>query len=276
MFMKLGSSYTISILVQSINGERITNDSPYSVIKDMKTNRYWNGLVWSEFESRIYMDHIMNGIYQTVFTPDAVGVYEISTKSETYQISKMETLEVYDTAFASHQWLMGTEFLIKYPTSSITSVPTAKIYKESAKLYWSGTDWTATPATVQLQRIEGGVATYSILLDTKDSYCISINEDGKETLLIVTATDVADNIAPIVVSHATMKSTDGTNCVIVTETQSPLSGVKISAYNSLKEIVAQTVSNQDGEWSIVLKPGQYTFSFEKDGYINITMQRTVI
>lgn len=276
MFVKLGNSYTISILVTDINGVRITNDSPYAIIKNISQNTYWNGITWVESEFQIYLEHVLNGVYQYAFTPDTTDIFELVTKSDAYQISKTDTLEVYDNDFVTYQWMVGNEFMIKYPLSDINVIPTVKICKEISNMYWNGAAWSTEPVHINMTVIEGGISTYIFIPDEESNYYITIFDGIDEMLIAIQATKIADNIAPIIVTNKSLKSLDGTDCTIMNESGITLSAVKILVYDLFtKQIISQTVSDTNGSWSLILKPGKYYFTFEKDGYIPIGMQRTV-
>jgi hypothetical protein len=276
MFLKLGNSYTISLLVTDINGVRITNDSPYVIIKDIGKGTYWNGISWSGSELDIYLEHTLDGVYQYVFTPDMAGVFEITAKSDTYQSSKVETLEVYEEDFASYQWLTGCEFTIKYPANNADIIPQVQICKDIDKTYWYNGTWNITPAYENMTALDGGVVVSHFTPDEDSKYYITILDGENETLMILSATAASDNIAPVVVTDKSVQSTDGTDCTITNDSNIPLSGVKISAYDPLtKELISKTASDVKGKWTLILKPGQYYFVFEKDGYTSIGMQRTV-
>ncbi|MDF2841735.1 MAG: Carboxypeptidase regulatory-like domain [Herbinix sp.] len=276
MFIKLGSNHNISLLVTDINGVRITNDSPYVIIKNVGQSTYWNGISWGGLEFRIYLEHVMDGVYQYVFTPDTADLYEIVAKSDEYQVSKTETVEVYAEDFVSYQWMVGSEFTIKYPLTNISTVPYVKICKELNNMYWNGSAWEASSIYLPMTLIEGSISVYSVILDEESKYYITILDDANEMLMMVQATTNADNVPPVILTNKTFKSLDGTDGTITTESQNPLPGVKISVYDLItKDLISQTASDINGGWSLVLKPNKYYFVFEKDGYTPIGVQRTV-
>jgi hypothetical protein len=276
MFIRLGNNYNVSLLVEDINGIRITNDSPYTIIKNVGNGAYWNGISWVNLEFRIYLEHVMNGVYRYNFIPDVAGLYEIVTKSDAYQISKTETLEAYEKDFASYAWTINSEFTVKYPVTDINIIPQISIYKEMSKMYWDNTSWISTPTIFPMPAIEGGIAIYTFIPDEEEEYCITIIDNDEETFMKIQATAIADNVSPVVITSASLKSLDGTDCILMATSHDPLSGVKISAYDQVsKVLISQTASDSSGKWSMVVKPGKYYFVFEKEGYTPIGMQRTV-
>lgn len=276
MFIKLGNNHNISLLVTDINGTRITDDSPYTIIKKVGANTYWSGISWVDYEFEIFLDHVMDGVYQYIFTPDTADLYEIVTESDEYKISKTETIEVYADDFVSYKWMVGTEFLIKYPSANSEIIPNVRICKEKDQKYWDGSGWVIVSTYIPMVIIEGGIATYSFIPDEEGRYYITISDGSDELLMSIDATLVADNIPPVIVTNMTMKSLDGTDSTLMTESSIPIAGVKISAYDPVtKQLISQTASDSSGWWSMILKPGKYYFVFEKDGYTPIGMQRTV-
>lgn len=275
MFIKLGNTYKISLLVTDVNNSRITNDSPYTIIHNLNRNVYWNGISWVNSEFRIYLEHVINGVYQYLFTPDETGLYEIVARSDEYQVSKTETAEVFNEDFASYQWLVGNEFTIKYPVEDTSLQPVVKICREEDKTYWDGTRWIIDPTELQMDILESSVSTYTFTPELEGKYYITIFDGQNDLLMVLQATSVSDTVAPVVVNHTSMKSQDGTNCVLTTESGTPLPGVKISVYDSSNSLVTETASDTNGGWSLLLKPAKYYFVFEKDGYASVGFTRTV-
>lgn len=277
MFMKVGNTHIISLLVTDINGSRVTNDSPYTVIKNISKNIYWNGIAWGDSEFRIYLEHVVNGVYQYIFAPDSADIYEINTKSDEYNISKTETVETYDEDFVSYNWLTNNEFIVKYSLGEDTTTPDIKVCKGKDNTFWDGQGWSLEPVFISMNVIGTEVATYNFVPNEDGDYYITIVDYGHETLIVLRASSTGDSIPPVVVNNMSMKSLDGTDSTILTETGTSLPSVKISVYDLVtKELVSQAGSDIDGGWSMVLKPGKYYFVFEKDGYVPIGMQRVVM
>jgi hypothetical protein len=259
-----------------MNNVRITTDSPYTIIKKVGDNTYWNGITWSSSEFQIYLEPVINGVYQYIFTPDTADLYEIVTKSDEYLVSKTETVEVYSEDFAVYPWMVNTEFMIKYPLTDITVIPKVKICKEKSQTYWDGSSWSTQQTFLSMNLIDGSIATFPFIPNEEDKYYVTISDGANELLMMVQASTLADNIPPVIVTNSSMKSVDGSDCTIMTEMNSPLPSVKISVYDDVtKNLVAQTASDVTGAWSLILKPGKYYFLFEKEGYISIGFQRVV-
>lgn len=278
MFLKLKDSYTVSLLVTDVNNTRITDDSPHVIIKNVSKNTYWNGIQWVSEEFRIYMEHIINGVYQYTFVPDQADIYEVTAHSDTYNISKVETLEVYSEDLISCDWSVGIDFTIKYPfLHDGKLLPRVKICKDKDKTFWNGSEWNNIEIYNEMLAVDSELVTYNFIPNEESKYYITIIEDDKDLLMVLSAVSESENISPIVVNNNTIKSLDGTDSKVTTDTHSPLPGVKIRVFDiTNKELKGQTATDMNGEWSLILKPGKYYFTFEKDGYIPIGLQRVVM
>ena len=82
---------------------------------------------------------------------------------------------------------------------------------------------------------------------------------------------------PIVkITNKVFKNQDGTDTTILDSNKNPLPGVKITCYDmKTKDVVAVTQSDSNGAWEMYVKHGSYFFTFEKDGYISVSFERTV-
>jgi hypothetical protein len=107
MLIKLGQSYRVSLLVVDINNNRVSNDTPVVIIKDLQTGKYLNGIAWSDSQVDIMLSYIDNGVYSYLFTPDKIGLFQLDSKSITYGISKSEVLEVYKEKYILTSYAKG-------------------------------------------------------------------------------------------------------------------------------------------------------------------------
>lgn len=84
-------------------------------------------------------------------------------------------------------------------------------------------------------------------------------------------------VTPIVkITSKTFLNQDGTNTTIVDSNNNPMLGVKITCYDSAtKKAVAVAQSDINGDWEMIIKKGTYFFTFESDGYIAVSFERTV-
>ena len=82
---------------------------------------------------------------------------------------------------------------------------------------------------------------------------------------------------PIVkITNKVFKNQDGTDTTILDSNRNPLPGVRIACYDmKTKDVVAVTQSDPNGEWEMYVRHGSYFFTFEKDGYISVSFERTV-
>jgi hypothetical protein len=276
MFVKINTTYSVSLLVKDINGNRITNDLPILTIKNVKNNTYFNGMIWQPSITNIIMEHIADGVYKYDFTPTEIGVYELTAESEIYNISKTESIEVYDTDVAKYDWQVGTVFTIKYTKTSDENVPTVRLIKDKSELYWNGVQWVTTISAVSMNEIDGGVCVLDFVPDEEGEYSVFII-GATEVFYIINATQTSDNTAPVLLNNYSFKYQDGTDSTIFDEKSVPLPGVQITCFDvNTKQVVAKTYSNNKGEWNMSIKPGRYFFMFEKDNYISVSFERSVM
>jgi hypothetical protein len=88
---------------------------------------------------------------------------------------------------------------------------------------------------------------------------------------------VGDTSAPITVNSSNFLSNNGSDCIVLSDSNTPLTGVQVSAFDfNTKDLIARTVTNQSGQWTLLLKPGQYYFLFEKKGYASVGFERMVM
>ncbi|MCX8074092.1 MAG: carboxypeptidase-like regulatory domain-containing protein [Clostridia bacterium] len=278
MFVKVNTEYLISLLVVDSNGNRIINDLPVVIIKNLQNNSYWNGMFWQPTISEIILNHISDGVYKTEFTPDAVGLYEITTKSDLYGINKVEILEVYDTNIVQYNWKIGIPFTAKYTNIGGSDTPLITICDTKNNLYWNESKWVSNPTNIEMVSNGGDVYSYDFTPTHEAEYSIFMRStDNAEIFYILSVSEEAEAIQPIIINNSVFKNQDGTDSTILDERNNPINGAKITCYNVLtKEVEARCVSNIKGEWSMAIKPGKYMFVFEKEGYMSVTFERSVM
>jgi hypothetical protein len=277
MFVKIGLPYTATLLVMDINNNRVLNDTPVVIIKNTQNNTYFNGMTWQPTMAQIVMPHIANGVYSRQVIFDESGVYKVTTKSDAYSIEKNEMVEVYDTNLMRYSWLLGSYFTIKYECASGTETVQVRISRDLDAMYWDGTSWTTSVTLLTMPLLESNVYTYTFLPDTESDYSITITSGDNELFYILNVTTNGDDVSPVFVDHETFRSTDGTDSTTKDEAGNPMANVSVSVFDSVtKEIVGKTMSNTAGEWNMMIKPGQYYFIFEKEGYMSVSFERTVV
>ncbi len=284
LFVKVGTEYLISLLVEGTSGERIFNDTPYTIIKDIENSVYYNGVAWSEQESQIELQHVGNGLYTHSFVPDSERTLYIVSRSDTHSAIRSEEIRTYSADILQFTWQNGEPFVVSFVSPGDTA-PEVTILKESDKMYYlKMTDsWTEEKVTNPMSIVVEGSETYTFSFSppSTDNYTITISESGVEKQLFSVATsEEATFISPVTVSSEIIRSQDGSDSTVLSESGSPIAGTFVSAYKTntdgSKELVAKTTSDTSGKWTMVLRPGEYYFMFEKEGYKSIGMQRRVV
>jgi hypothetical protein len=144
-------------------------------------------------------------------------------------------------------------------------------------MFWNGLSWVLTDTTLSMPLLSGNVYSYSFSPDTESEYAITITSGEKELFYIIDATTTADDVAPVFIDNTTLRSLDGSDSTTVNDKGEKMPSVSVSVFNtSTKEVVAKTISNSSGEWNMMIKPGEYYFMFEKDGYISVGFERMVV
>jgi hypothetical protein len=277
MFLKIGQPYTATLLVKDINGNRVLNDTPVIVLQDTQRNLYFNGMMWQTIRTELVMPHIDNGVYSRQFMFSESGVYKATISSTIYSIIKTETIEIYDTNLMRYSWMINNSFLIKYVGQTANETVQVKISRDVDAMYWNGTDWIDTETLLSMSLLSDTLYSYSFVPTIESEYSITVTSGDNEIFYIVTASTSSDNIAPVYIDSKTFRAPDGTTSTLLDENGLALYDVQISVFNmSTKEIVGKAMSNSTGDWNILIKPGTYYFMFEKDGYMSISMERTVM
>jgi len=274
MFLKLGQTYVVSLLVTDINNNRILDDTPITIIKNSQDFKYWNGMSWVDNEFHIIMNHIGNGVYSYNFTPDKIGVFTILSRSDEYNCSKIISLTAYNDDIVKYDWLVNTSYPIKFIGDGDSAK--AKIIKLKDNTFWNGTEWVNDIFLIDMNSVED-FYLYNFTPDEISEYSITVFSEIDEIFFILNATDTADNIPPLFVGSNTLKSLDGSDSKVLDEQGSPIPNTQITIFNpTTKEVIAKTITNDVGAWNLMLKPGNYYFMFEKNGYISVGFERMVV
>ena len=278
MFIKLGNTYTANIVIVDEYSNKVSTDAPTAIIKDIDNGLYWNGFMWSDNEFSLYMSYINNGVYCYQFTPSKAGRFEISISSTRYSISKTEMLEAYSTDTPSYQWTLGTPFNIS--CIDVGNVQDAKvaISRKSDNMYFDGSDWAPVQKTINMQLISDSLYMLAFTPQTQDEFsvniaCGQVNESYK--INVVASGSI--NQQPVLIDSSKLMTNDGSDCVVVSDTNNPIAGVQVSAFDfSSKGLTSKTSTNNMGRWSMLLKPGRYFFVFEKSGFTSVSFDKVVV
>jgi hypothetical protein len=263
--------------VTDINNNRILNDTPVVIIQNTQNNMYFNGITWQSSIAQLVMPHIADGVYSKSITFEESGVYRATIRSDTYSIEKIETIDVYDSNLIRYSWLLNSNFTVKYVGITDNDIVNVRIKRDIDAMNWSGTEWISTETLLSMSLLSDNVYTYTFLPDVESQYSITITSGENELFYIISVTATGSDIAPAFIDHATFYSVDGTDSTTVDENNNKMPNVIITAFNpTTKAVVAKTLSNSLGEWNMMLTPGEYYFMFEKEGYMSVGFERTVL
>lgn len=280
MFIKVNSKHNVSLMVKDAGGNRITDDNPIAVIYDKDNNKYFNGLFWVDSKIELSMPHVINGVYTIVFSPDIASTFEISIKSEAYNLNKFEVVKSYSDEALTYEWPLGTSYNIVHILNddTIGNIPSATIFREYDQSYFNGFEWVTDECSFELSLLEDSVCFYGFLVDVQTKYIVTISETtGYKKGFILDVKEGGSASAPKEVGSKTLKAQDGTDTVLLSSNGSPIEGVKITCYDmETGDSITSTTSNARGEWNMLIKTGNYLFTFEKDGYMSVSLQRKVI
>lgn len=172
----------------------------------------------------------------------------------------------------------------------IDDIVTATIINRNNNKYFNGLFWVNSECELTLPHKEDGNYSITILFDIECSYSIDIKSNeykisSKKEIQVIEQRgmdskeeiDEGMGILPRVeLSHSTLRNQDGSDTTIVDVRDNPLPGVIITCYDSkTKEVVAVSQSDINGHWGMFVKHGVYFFTFESDGYITTSFERTV-
>ena len=280
MFVKLGDAFIISLIVENSSGARISDDTPLVTFYDTKAKQYWNGISWQTNKFVIYMEYQDNGVYSASFTPDRVGSFVASAKSETYGATQTMKIDVFDESIAKYNWQAGLSFTASHVRTNalpITNPPKVTVNRvfDNTFLNTAG-QWENTPAELSMTHIGSNVFTCSFIPSVESDYILTIVDDTYEGMFAITASIAGSDVLPVLIGSNSVLSNNGTDSVVVSEKGIPLPGVSVKIFNPVtKELTGTATTNDSGEWSLLVKPGRYIFMFEKDGYSSAGFERTV-
>lgn len=280
MFVKLGDSFIMSLIVEDSSGNRITDDSPVVTFYDTKAKQYWNGIAWQANKFIVYMQYQDNGVYIVNFTPDHVGSFIAAAKSNTYDSAQTINVDVYDESIAKYGWQTNVPFIASHTRTNdlpTTTPPTIVVNRIFDNTFLDvASSWSNAPVSLNMTHIGSNVFTFTFAPDISSEYILTVVDDDYEAMFAITVSEAGSDVAPVMVGSSTLLAMDNTDTTVLSNTLVPLQGATIKAYNAVsKEIVSTATTNNLGQWSMLLKPGRYFFMFEKDSYQPSGFERTV-
>jgi len=152
------------------------------------------------------------------------------------------------------------------------------IYDTRRKIYFNGIIWTEDECEITMPHIGSGVYSFVFVPETESIFSLTIRATNNIYSQIIGIESMKENGGiPIKIDSSLFLNQDGTNSILLDINSNPIIGVKISCYNKdTKEIIGVSQSNQTGEWSMMIPQGTYFFTFEKDGFISVSFERTVL
>lgn len=284
MLKKVGDTAIISLLVTtSVNDLTlpVTDDTPYVTVKNITTNKYYNGLTWQDNPFHLYMSYVSNGIYIYRWLVLMSGSFEIVSKSTLYPlITSTTVITSYSDSDTPYPWIITEPHIVTFASGADASECVVSI-RDSNQHSWNGQIFVSEEVFLPMTKPspEDVIFTYSIQFPQTDKYVIYAKNANVETdYLLYTLNAVASetDIVPIEVTSDNLVSLDSTNSILIDENQNPLSNVEVAAYNTVtKALVNKTFTGSDGSWSLMLRPGRYTFMFTKAGYESEGFERVV-
>lgn len=277
MFLKLGNTYYAELDVVDSTGRKVDDDLPLMTVQDIDTKEYYNGVVWQKAQIALALMPAGNGVYYNEFVPDREGNIKVTLESTKYNCSKIEQIEVYEEVNDKHNWQCGRKYIIEYSVPrKVDGALYCNIANESTGEYWDGYKWNTNVISLPLSPISGGKYGYSFTPKEVGAYCITVVCGDKQYHYILNVVETAKNIAPVIVSNNSLLSLDGSDSTVIADNGVPVDKAEVIVYDpDTKEVVAKTSTNQAGEWQLLLEPGVWFFTFQRDGYVSISFERTV-
>ena len=282
MFVEKDKPYTITFCVEDVNGTKITNDHPYVLIKNRQTSQYYNGLFYTDDQTKLQLRYSSNGVYVYTFTPDCIADFDILCKSDQYNLSLADSIKVYDSeSNPEYEWQLGKNFVICVPSSSAETKCVCCIMRESDGYYYNSNGWTNAETQLDMSQ-SNEVWTFDFTPNEVDKYVVTIcayQQDSEESIDYIYTLNVKEtevSTTPVVVSSSTIRSEDGSSTVVMNEKLIPIAGAEVSAYNvKTKELVSKTTTKKDGTWSFLIPKGSYIFMFSKKRFMSVSLERSV-
>lgn len=277
MFLKLGNTYYAELDVADSSGRKVDDDLPLMTIQDIDTKEYYNGVVWQKAQIALGLMPAGNGVYYNEFTPDRAGNIKVTLESTKYNCSKIEQIEVYEEVNDKHNWQCGKKYVIEYSAPrKVDGALYCTIAREDTGEYWDGYKWSERTISLPLEKMGNSKYGYPFTPKELGSYCITIVCGKQQYHFILNVVESAKNVPPVIVTNNSLLSLDGSDSTVIADNGVPVDKAEVVVYDpATKEVVAKTSTNQAGEWQLMIEPGVWFFTFQKDGYISISFERTV-
>lgn len=274
--IKIGSTYTVALIVADSSGIRILNDAP-SVIIQRDDGTYFNGFAYSSEEVAIALSHASNGLYTYNFKVDFAGIYTITAYSDTYRTKSITSLTA-TTDYVNVSYVLPNS-PCTFSLKSTGTAPTVSLFREYDFTYLQAdSSWKVQRAVLNMTLADG---QYSFTFTPTFSapYILSIlDSDAKTTIVTFVPDSNATEKFPVLVTSSTFANNDGTNSVVLDALRKPITGAEIlcyEVYENQQKLIAKATTDSDGKWSMSVPSGKYYFMFKADGYISKGFERKV-
>lgn len=161
----------------------------------------------------------------------------------------------------------------------------ATIKDKTENKFFNGLFWSDEECELVIPHIGDGNYSLKFIPETLSLFEVNVNATSSaayKSYIIQSFhgekdIETGDIITPIVkITSKTFLNQDSTNSVILNSNNTPILGAKITCYDSsTKKAVAVAQSDMNGDWEMLIKKGTYFFTFESEGYVTVSFERTV-
>lgn len=154
------------------------------------------------------------------------------------------------------------------------------VFNSSSKQFLYGADLRIVPLEICQETDsleENNIVVYPLVKQLKlGQYEVTVSKDGyhSHTETITVTRDSTINLNVSLKPTEAPEITKGTLNGAVTFNSTSLSGIKVNVLNGTS-LVATLITDEAGQYSIDLDPGQYTLSIDAEGYVPVSTNTTV-
>lgn len=170
MVIKTGDTYVFSFNTQEAGGTP-GFDSPKIYLKNVETNKYYNGITYQTDPYYFDMMYVSNYNYIWETVMNVAGNFIVSAFSSLdSSVTKEEEVEVYDLAASEVAWVKDNPYTIYYGAPS-ASVVTIK--RSSDNYYYTGDGWDETETELAMHKYTDTIYQYTFTPTTSEMFeCI--------------------------------------------------------------------------------------------------------
>lgn len=179
---------------------------------------------------------------------------------------------------------LGEPFTISVQVLSESGLPIiddiviATIKDVGKNKFFNGLFWSDHECSILVSHKENGIYELEFIPETISSFEITIRSNkypfAKSELLYTFEEGNKDSLVNI--DSSSFMNQDLTDTKIIDSDGKAIVGATISCFDLKGEIISVTQSNENGEWAMIIPRGTYFFTFEKESYISVSFERTVV